>query len=279
MLEHSQPGASGVGSTGAGLRPAKGNLASERVLAVTHYTDKLFSFKTTRRPGFRFESGQFTMIGLMSEDRPLLRAYSIASAIYDDWLEFFSINVPDGPLTSRLRHIEAGDEILVGPKPTGTLLNGNLRPGSRLLLLATGTGFAPFASLLRDPETYERYETVVAVEGCREVRELAFADGVVEEVRRHELLGEVAAPRLHYYAAVTREAFPRRGRIPQLVTSGALFQDLGLPPLDRETDRVMICGNPAMLADMTARLAASGFIEGNSGNPGDFVIEKAFAQR
>lgn len=261
-------------------RRSAGNLAVEKVVEVTHHTDKLFSFKTTRRASFRFESGQFTMIGLMDGSRPLLRAYSIASAVYDDWLEFFSIIVPGGPLTSRLRSIAPGDDILIGPKPTGTLVNGNLRAGTRLLLLATGTGFAPFASLLRDPETYERFETVVAVEGCRHTAELAFADTVVAEVRGHEFLGEMAQPKLHYYSATTRDdRDPRRGRIPDLVSSGALFRDLGLPPLDRETDRVMICGNPAMLADMTGRLEAAGFAEGSSGTPGDFVIEKAFVQR
>lgn len=260
-------------------RKAAAALPTEQVLEVTHFTDKLFSFKATRRPGYRFEAGQFTMIGVMAEGRPLLRAYSIASAVYDDWLEFFSIIVPGGPLTSRLKLIQPGDEILVGSKPTGTLLNGNLRPGKRLVLLATGTGFAPFASLLRDPETYERYDSVIAVEGCREVAELAFADRVVDEVMQHELLGEYAQPKLRYYSAVTREEFPRRGRIPDLVTSGKLFRDLAMPPLDRETDRVMICGNPGMLAEMTDRLATLGFVEGNSGTPGDFVIEKAFAQR
>lgn len=262
--------------------PAKrpiGNLFSERVLDVTHYSDTLFSFRTTRAPTFRFESGQFTMIGLEVEGRPLLRAYSVASAVYDDWLEFFSIKVPGGPLTSRLQHIRPDDEILVGPKPTGTLVNANLRPGRRLVLLGTGTGFAPFASLLRDPETYERYETVVAVEGCRLVAELAFADRVVAEVGSHELLGELAAPRLHYYPAVTQEPFRHQGRIPALLDSGTLFRDLGQPQLDRAEDRVMICGNPGMLADLTQLLTAQGFVEGSSGEPGDFVIEKAFVQR
>ncbi len=252
---------------------------SEQVLEVAHYTDKLFSFKTTRSPSFRFQSGQFTMIGVEADGRPLLRAYSVASAFYDDWLEFFSIKVPGGPLTSRLQHIRNGDTILVGPKPTGTLLNGHLRPGRRLLLLATGTGFAPFASLLRDPETYERFETIIAVEGCRTVAELAFADRAVAEVQKHELLGEFATTQLHYYSAVTQEPFIRQGRIPGLITSGALFRDLGLAPLDRENDRVMICGNPGMLADLTALLTGLGFVEGSSGEPGDFVIEKAFAQR
>jgi len=256
-----------------------GTLVAERVLDVTHHTEKLFSFRTTRAPSFRFQSGQFTMIGLMADGRPLLRAYSIASAVYDDHLEFFSIKVPGGPLTSRLQHVAPGAELLVGQKPTGTLLLGNLRPGPRLVLLATGTGFAPFASILRDPETYDRFDTVVAVEGCRTVSELGFAASVVEDVRTHELLGEHAAPRLHYYDAVTREPYPRQGRIPGLVASGALFRDLGLHALDLATDRVMICGNPGMLAELTGLLESRGFEEGSSSKPADFVIEKAFAQR
>jgi ferredoxin--NADP+ reductase len=256
-----------------------GNLFVERVLEVTHYSDNLFSFKTTRSPSFRFQSGQFTMIGLLAGTRPLLRAYSISSAFYDDWLEFFSIKVPDGPLTSRLQHIKPGDELLVGPKPTGTLLLGNLRPGKRLLLLGTGTGFAPFASVLRDPETFESFETVIAAEGCRTVGELRFANNVVADVTQHELLGDLANEKLHYYDTVTQEAYRHQGRIPDLITSGKMFADLGLPPLNRETDRVMICGNPGMLADLTQLFADRGFEEGSSGAPGDFVIEKAFVQR
>lgn len=261
--------------------PAKrsGNLLTERVLDVTHYSDKLFGFRTTRTPSLRFQSGQFTMIGLEVDGRPLLRAYSIASAYYDDHLEFLSIKVPDGPLTSRLQHIRAGDDLLVGPKPTGTLLLGNLRPGRRLFLLATGTGFAPFASILRDPETYERFETVIAVEGCRTVAELAYANGVVEALGGHELLGEYVAPQLRYYATTTQEPSRHQGRIPRLMADGTLYRDLDIAPLDRETDRVMICGNPGMLADLTSLLQNSDFDEGNSGTPGDFVIEKAFAQR
>lgn len=262
----------------SGRRVATG-MQRERVLEVTHYTDKLFSFKTTRSPSFRFQSGQFTMIGLEVDGRPLLRAYSMSSAVYDDRLEFFSIKVPDGPLTSRLQHIVPGDEILVGPKPTGTLLLGNLNAGRRLLLFATGTGFAPFASIVRDPETYERFETVIAVEGCRHAAELAFATRVVIEARDHELVGELAAERLHYYATVTREPYHHQGRIPDLIATGRLFADLGLAPLDRDGDRAMICGNPNMLAELTALLRRSGFTEGSSGVPGEYVIEKAFVER
>lgn len=254
-------------------------LMRERVLEIHHYTDKLFSFTTTRSPAFRFQSGQFAMIGLEVDGRPLLRAYSMASAVYDDHLEFFSIKVPDGPLTSRLQHIKSGDELIVGPKPTGTLLLGNLRAGKRLYLLATGTGFAPFASVLRDPETYERFETVIAVEGCRLISELEFATQVVVGVRSHELLGEMASAQLRYHATVTREPFHNKGRIPDLIASGELFRGLDLPDLDAASDRVMMCGNPQMLIDMRKILVSRCFQEGNSGTPGDFVIEKAFVER
>lgn len=256
-----------------------GNLVAERVIDVRHYADTLFSFRTTRAPSFRFESGQFTMIGLEIDGRPLLRAYSIASAVYDDHLEFFSIKVPDGPLTSHLQHIQPGSEVLVGPKPTGTLVNSYLAPGRRLLLLATGTGFAPFASLLRDPETYERYDTIVAAVGCRTVAELGFADSVVKDLASHELLGELVAGKLVYYPTVTREPFRHQGRVSDLVSEGTLFSELDLTPLDRETDRVMICGNPGLITDVSSTLKARGFVEGSSGTPADFVIEKAFVER
>lgn len=249
------------------------------VTHVRHYTEKLFSFRTTRPQSLRFASGQFVMIGLMVEGRPLLRAYSFASAVYDEHLEFFSIKVPNGPLTSRLQHLKPGDELIVGLKPTGTLVVDNLRPGRRLLLLSTGTGFAPFASILRDPEIYDRFETVVAVEGCREVAELEFASSVVSEVKQHEFLGDLARDKLHFLPTVTREAFPRMGRIPALLAEGRLLEPEGLAPLSREDDRVMICGSPGALADIVALLTSRSFAEGSSGEPGDFVIEKAFAQR
>jgi len=260
-------------------RPLAPGLRRERVIEIRHYTDKLFSFRTTRAPSFRFQSGQFTMIGLDSEIRPLLRAYSMTSAIYDDHLEFFSIKVPNGPLTSRLQYIRVGDEIIVNGKPTGTLLVSNLRPGRRLWLFATGTGFAPFASILRDPETYEQFETVIAVEGCRQAAELEFATRVVTDVRQHEYLGAVAADKLRYYATVTREAFHHQGRITDLLATGKLYADLGVDPLDRAGDRVMMCGNPQMLAELKALVLAKGFTEGSSGTPGEFVIEKAFVEK
>jgi ferredoxin--NADP+ reductase len=263
-----------------GERSLAPGLRRERVIEIKHYTDKLFSFRTTRAPSFRFQSGQFAMIGLETEARPLLRAYSMTSAVYDDHLEFFSIKVPNGPLTSRLQHIKVGDEIIVNGKPTGTLLISNLRPGKRLWLFATGTGFAPFASILRDPETYENFETVIAVEGCRLAAELEFATNVVTDVRQHEYLGEVAADKLRYYATVTREPFHHQGRIPDLINSGKIFADLDLEgPLDPAQDRVMMCGNPQMLADVKKLLAAVSFEEGSSGKPGDFVIEKAFVEK
>lgn len=258
---------------------ARSGLLQERVLDIQHYTDKLFSFRTTRTPSFRFQSGQFTMIGLQINERPLLRAYSMTSAVYDDWLEFFSIKVPDGPLTSQLQHIKPGDTLLVGTKPTGTLIIGNLRPARRLILLATGTGFAPFASILRDPDTYEAFDSVVAVEGCRQVAELEFATQVVVGVRSHEYLGDMAHDKLHFYATATRETFHHQGRIPDLIESGKLFSDLDLDALDLASDRVMMCGNPQMLTDLKTLLGKRGFVEGSSGKPGDFVIEKAFVER
>ena len=261
-------------------RPAKaGAFYRETVFEITHYTDKLFSFKTTRDPAFRFENGQFTMIGLEVDGKPLLRAYSMASANYDEHLEFFSIKVPDGPLTSRLQDIAVGDEILIGKKPTGTLLTMNLKPGKRLYLLATGTGFAPFASILRDPETYEQFEQVVLVNGSRRVAELEYATKVVMDLREHELLGEYVDGKLIYYATVTREPYYHQGRITDLIETGELFADLGVPPLDPEVDRAMICGNPNMLVDLRDMLEARGFTEGSSGVPGDYVVEKAFAER
>jgi ferredoxin--NADP+ reductase len=251
----------------------------ETVLSVRHWTDSLFSFTATRDPGFRFQNGQFAMIGLEVDGRPLLRAYSMASANHEDELEFFSIKVPDGPLTSRLQKIREGDIILVGRKATGTLIAGNLIPGKRLLLFSTGTGLAPFASLIKDPEIYESYETIVLAHGCRQVSELAYGEQVVESLRRHELFGPLSDDRLIYYPTVTREPFRNRGRITDLIETGQLFADIGLPALDLKTDRVMLCGSPSMLEELRAMLSARGFVEGSHSEPGHFVIEKAFAER
>ncbi|MCA6119388.1 ferredoxin--NADP reductase [Bradyrhizobium sp. WSM 1738] len=251
----------------------------ETVLSVRHWTDSLFSFTATRDPGFRFQNGQFAMIGLEIDGRPLVRAYSMASANHEAALEFFSIKVPDGPLTSRLQKIREGDIILVGRKATGTLITGNLIPGKRLLLLSTGTGLAPFASLIKDPEVYESYETIVLAHGCRQVSELAYGEHLVEGLREHEFFGPLIRDKLIYYPTVTREPFRNRGRITDLIASGEIFSDLELPGLDRETDRVMLCGSPAMLEELHAMLTVRGFVEGNHSVPGHFVIEKAFVER
>ncbi|MBW4091884.1 MAG: ferredoxin--NADP reductase [Proteobacteria bacterium] len=255
------------------------NITNARVTAVDHLTDRLFSFTTTRDPGLRFHSGQFVMLGLEVDNRPLLRAYSIASAAYEDELAFLSIKVPDGPLTSRLQHLRPGDPILLGRKPTGTLLPELLLPGTRLYLFATGTGLAPFLSLIKDPELYARFEQIILVHGCRRVAELAFQRMIDEELPHHELLGEDVRARLRYVPTVTREPFRTRGRINELIDSGRLSAMLGLPPLDPRTDRAMLCGSPAMLATVRAGLEADGFVEGSHAEPGHFVVERAFAER
>jgi ferredoxin--NADP+ reductase len=254
-------------------------LNAERVLSVRHWTDTLFSFTTTRDPGFRFQNGQFTMLGLEVEGRPLLRAYSMASANHEDVLEFFSIKVPDGPLTSRLQRVKQGDIVLVGRKPTGTLITDNLLPGKRLLLLSTGTGLAPFASLIKDPDVYEKFEKVVLVHGCRHVADLSYGEQLVAKLREDEIFGEMLDGKLDYYPTVTREPFRNHGRITDLITSHKLFDDLGQPPLDIETDRIMLCGSPGMLADLKDMFEARGFVEGSGNAPGHFVIEKAFVER
>lgn len=251
----------------------------ERVLSVHHWTDRLFTFTTTRDPSLRFSNGHFTMIGLRVDGKPLLRAYSIVSANYEEHLEFLSIKVPHGPLTSRLQHIRAGDTIIVGKKPTGTLVLDYLLPGRRLYLLGTGTGLAPFMSIVRDPETYEKYEQVILVHGVRQVDELAYHDLLVEHLPQHEVLGELVTSKLRYYPTVTRERYRNMGRVTALIESGKLFEDLQLPPLDREHDRVMICGSPAMLRDLKTLLETRGFHEGSTSRPGDFVIERAFAEQ
>ena len=253
----------------------------ERVLTVHHWTDRLFSFTTTRDPALRFSNGHFTMIGLKVNDKPLLRAYSIVSANYEETLEFLSIKVPDGPLTSRLQHIQVGDTIIVGKKPTGTLLIDYLLPGKRLYLLSTGTGLAPFMSVIRDPETYERFEHVVLVHGVRQVNELAYHDYIEHELTEHEFFGDWVREKLIYYPTVTRESFRNEGRLTDLVDSGKLFADIGEPPLDPASDRAMICGSPAMLADTAKLLDVRGFKVARhyTGELGDYVIERAFVEK
>jgi len=251
----------------------------EKVLSVHHWTDRLFSFTTTRDPSLRFSNGHFTMIGLRVNEKPLLRAYSIASANYEEHLEFLSIKVEDGPLTSRLQHIQVGDSIIVGRKPTGTLLIDYLLPGKRLYMFASGTGLAPFLSVIRDPETYEKFEEVVLVHGVREVAELAYNDYLTQTLPGHEFLGEMVSQQLRYYPTVTREAFTHTGRITTLIENNTLFTDLGVPALDREQDRIMICGSPEMLRDLKKMLEDRSFKEGNTTRPGDFVVERAFAEQ
>ncbi len=252
----------------------------ETVTSVRHWTDTLFSFTATRSPGFRFLNGQFTMMGIATEaGRPLVRAYSMVSTNYDEMLEFFSIKVADGPLTSRLQHIREGDRILVSKKPTGTLVVDNLLSGRNLYLFSTGTGLAPFMSIVRDPETYGRFEKIVLVHGCRHVAELAYGERITRDMPGDEFIGEMVRDQLIYYPTVTREPFANRGRVNDLVENGRLFTDIGLPVIDAGRDRAMLCGSPQMLASMKEILDGRGFTEGSSGQPGEYVIEKAFVER
>ncbi|MBB5276364.1 ferredoxin--NADP+ reductase [Rhizobium rosettiformans] len=249
---------------------------AETVLSVTHYTDRLFRFRMTRPAGFRFRSGEFAMIGLMVEGKPIYRAYSIASPSWDEELEFFSIKVPDGPLTQHLQRIQPGDTVLMRKKPTGTLVLDALTPGKRLYMFSTGTGIAPFASLIRDPETYEKFEEVILTHTCRDVAELKYGFDLVEEIKNHEFLAELVGDKLKHYATVTREDFPFKGRITDLIANGKMFTDLGVPPLDPAIDRGMICGSTAMLKDTKELLEKAGLTEGANNKPAEFVIERAF---
>ncbi|AHM04856.1 Flavodoxin reductase (ferredoxin-NADPH reductase) family 1 [Roseibacterium elongatum DSM 19469] len=270
--------------------PAKAKPAlpdAQTVTEVKHWTDRLFSFRCTRPASLRFRSGEFVMIGLMDDPdpktgkaKPILRAYSIASPSWDDELEFYSIKVPDGPLTSRLQHIEAGDEIILRPKPVGTLVHDALLPGKRIWFFATGTGFAPFASLLRDPQTYEDYDEVIITHTCREVGELQYGKELIDSIRQDELLaeliGEGFADKLRYYPTTTREESPKMGRITDLMRSGEAFRDLGVEPLNPETDRAMICGNLAFNLELKDMLEEYGLEEGANSQPKQYVVEKAF---
>jgi ferredoxin--NADP+ reductase len=255
-------------------------LATERVLHVHHWNDTLFSFRTTRDPGLRFRNGHFVMLGLPVEGKPLMRAYSVASANHDEHLEFFSIKVSNGPLTSRLQHLKPGDEVIVGRKPVGSLVLDDLRPGRHLYLLSTGTGLAPFISIIQDPGTYERFEKVVLIHGVRQVSELAYASFIEQELPNNEYIGEMVRGKLVYYPTVTREPFRNQGRLTEIIESERLFVDIGLPPLDPAVDRAMICGSAAMLADSCRLLDARGFrISPRQGELGDYVIERAFVEK
>jgi len=259
---------------------------AQKVTQVTHWTDRLFSFRVTRPASLRFRSGEFVMIGLMQTDektgkeKPLLRAYSIASPSWDDELEFYSIKVQDGPLTSRLQHIEPGDEIILRPKPVGTLVHDALLPGKRLWFFATGTGIAPFASLLRDPQTYQDYDEVILTHTCREVGELQYGKALVESIREDELLAELIGEGFHkklrYYPTTTRETSPKMGRITDLMRNGEVFKDLGVAPLGPETDRAMVCGNLAFNLEIKEMLEGYGLREGANSEPKEYVVEKAF---
>ena len=248
----------------------------ECVTDVQHYTDRLFRFRVTRPQSLRFRSGEFVMIGLPADGKPLLRAYSIASPAWDESLEFFSIKVAGGPLTERLAQIKPGDEILMRPKTTGTLVNDALLPGKRLFMLSTGTGIAPFVSLIRDPETYEKFETVVLTHTCRTIPELQYGFDSVEAAKSDPLVGEEATRRLQHFASTTREPSAHNGRITGLIETGEFFQTLGIPGLDPGQDRIMLCGSMGMIRDVKAMLEPLGFIEGSNAEPGNFVVERAF---
>jgi ferredoxin--NADP+ reductase len=253
---------------------------TETVLSVHHWNDTLFSFTTTRNQGLRFRNGHFLMIGLEVDGKPLARAYSVVSPNYEEHLEFLSIKVPDGPLTSRLQNIAVGDPILIGQKSVGTLVIDDLNPGKHLYLFSTGTGLAPFMSIIRDPETYERFERVVLIHGVRLVSELAYADYLKHELTQHEFLGDMVRDQLIYYPTVTREAFRHTGRLTTAIESGQLFADIGLPPLDPAVDRGMICGSPAMLKETAEMLDAKGFkVSPSLGVAGDYVFERAFVEK
>ena len=257
------------------FEPPKG-FHAVTVKSVRHYTDTLFAFRTTRPSSFRFRAGEFVMIGLMIEGKPLVRAYSVASPTWDEELEFYSIKVQNGALTSRLQHIQPGDSVLLGRKPTGTLVTDALAPGRRLYLLSTGTGIAPFASLIREPDVYDRFDEVVLTHTCRTKAELAYGVELVAAVREDPLVGEMVADRLIHFTSTTREDGAHTGRITHLIETGALFEAIGREPLDHERDRVMICGSEAMLRDLKTMMLARGFVEGSNAAPGEFVVEKAF---
>ena len=253
------------------------NPESQIVTSVVHWTDTLFSFRLSRDNNFRFRSGEFVMIGLPDENgKPLLRAYSIASPSWDEELEFYSIKVPDGPLTSRLQKIVPGDRVIVKSKSVGTLVVDALLPGTNLWMIATGTGVAPFASLIRDPDVYERFDKVILVHTCRQQAQLAYGGTIVDAARTDPLVGDIVQDKLIYYPTTTAEASITQGRATTLMESGQLFSDLKLSPWNATTDRVMICGSLAMNSDLIALCKQQGLAEGSNNVPGEYVVEKAF---
>ena len=266
----------GGNETGTQDFPVPAGVYAEPVLSVKHYTDRLFSFRIARPAAFRFRSGEFVMIGLPNAEKPVFRAYSIASPSWDEELEFYSIKVPDGPLTEHLQKIKPGDTVLLRKKSVGTLVNDALIPGKRLWLFSTGTGIAPFASVIRDPETYDKFEQVILCHTCREVDELTYGHELVEATKSDPLIGEEASVKLMHYATTTRQESPHMGRITDLIQSGKLFTDLDLPPLDPKVDRGMICGSMDFLKDTKQILEEAGLTEGANSNPGEFVVERAF---
>ena len=252
---------------------------SETVIDVHHWSDTLFTIKTTRRPGLRFRNGEFAMMGMEVDGKPLLRAYSMASSNYEDYLEFYSIKVQDGPLTSRLQHVKVGDRLLVSKKPTGTLLWDHLRPGRHLYLLCTGTGLAPFLSVIKDPEVYENFEKVVLVHGCRTVNELTYQQLINHELKDNEYFGDSVRDKLIYYPAVTREKYKNFGRITALLESGKLVKDANMPALNVEDDRFMLCGSPGMLKNLSGILDKMGFSETRKSDYREYVVERAFVEK
>jgi ferredoxin--NADP+ reductase len=276
MSETLSMNSTGAVKQAAGAVSISAGVLAETVTRVRHYTDRLFSFRITRPPTFRFRSGEFVMIGLPNAEKPVFRAYSVASPSWDEELEFFSIKVPSGPLTEHLQRVKIGDTVLLRKKPTGTLVNDALLAGRRIYMLSTGTGIAPFASLIRDPETYEKFDEVILTHTCREVAELRYGQELVDGIREDPLLSELAGGRLRHYATVTREPYPFTGRITNLMLSGKFFADLNLSTIDPQSDRAMICGSVAMLRDTKSTLESFGLVEGSNSVPGTFVVERAF---
>lgn len=252
---------------------------TETVLEVHHWSDSLFTIKTTRDPSLRFRNGEFAMMGMEVDGKPLLRAYSMVSSNYEDYLEFYSIKVADGPLTSKLQHIKVGDKLIVSKKPTGTLLWDHLRPGKHLYMLSTGTGLAPFLSIIKDPEIYENFEKVILVHGCRFINELTYQQLIDHELQNNEYFGETVKQKLIYYPAVTREQYKNYGRITTLLESGKLIEDIGMPSLNIQDDRFMLCGSPSMLNSLSAILDGLGFTETRKSDFREYVVERAFVEK